>query len=591
MRRLTRNAMLIALAGATAFAGWQLLRGRGAAVEAFEPPAPAVRAATVERREIADRVEALGTTSSWESIELRPTVTEFVSAIHFTDGQAVTRGDALVTLAQQEESAQLDEARAYLDEQLREVRRIEGLVARKSLPQSQLDERRTLRDIALARVSAAQAALADRTIRAPFTGLLGLRNVSPGALVTPETVITTLDDVATLRLDFTVPSALLSRLRTGEAVTAASPAFEGREFSATVTGIDSRVNPVDRSLTVRARIDNADLALRPGMLLTLALGAYASSGAIALALAAAVVATVLLNLKPTLHGWLRQIKHRELTAALQLLVLSVVILPYLPNAGFGPYAALNPYALWWAVILIAGLSLAGHFAVRIAGPRRGLLWTGMLGGLASSTAATLALARRARQQPALADAAAMGTLAASAMMFLRMAVLLGAIHPPLLRTYGAALVFTGAAMAGLSLWQWRHLAVPPPDSDEGVAQIPPFDLSTALGFGAFLAAMAVLMPAARDWLGHGGLYGLAAVSGLADVDATAISIARLQAADGLPVAAAVTALGLVTLTNMITKATIAWVTGGARLGRAVASGYALCMLAGALVLALLVMAG
>jgi len=326
------------------------------------------------------------------------------------------------------------------------------------------------------------------------------------------------------------------------------------------------------------------------LLLTLALGAYASSGAIALALAAAVVATVLLNLKPTLHGWLRQIKHRELTAALQLLVLSVVILPYLPNAGFGPYAALNPYALWWAVILIAGLSLAGHFAVRIAGPRRGLLWTGMLGGLASSTAATLALARRARQQPALADAAAMGTLAASAMMFLRMAVLLGAIHPPLLRTYGAALVFTGAAMAGLSLWQWRRLPVPPPDSDEGVAQIPPFDLSTALGFGAFLAAMAVLMPAARDWLGHGGIYGLAAVSGLADVDATAISIARLQAADGLPVAAAVTALGLVTLTNMITKATIAWVTGGARLGRAVASGYALCMLAGALVLALLVMA-
>jgi multidrug efflux pump subunit AcrA (membrane-fusion protein) len=152
MRRLTRNAMLIALAGATAFGGWQLLRGRGVSVEAFVPPAPAVRAATVERREIADRVEALGTTSSWESIEVRPTVTEFVSEIHFTDGQAVTRGDALATLAQQEESAQLDEARAYLDEQLREVRRIEGLVARKSLPQSQLDERRTLRDIALARV-------------------------------------------------------------------------------------------------------------------------------------------------------------------------------------------------------------------------------------------------------------------------------------------------------------------------------------------------------------------------------------------------------------------------------------------------------
>ena len=177
------------------------------------------------------------------------------------------------------------------------------------------------------------------------------------------------------------------------------------------------------------------------------------------------------------------------------------------------------------------------------------------------------------------------------MMFLRMAVLLGAIHPPLLRTFGAALVFTGVAMAGLSLWQWRRLPAQPPHSDDAVEQIPPFDLGSALGFGAFLAAMAVLMPAARDWLGHGGIYVLSAISGLADVDATVISIARLQSANGLPVVTAVTALGLVTLTNMITKATIAWVTGGALLGRAVARGYALCMLVGALVLALLVMAG
>jgi len=271
MGRLERNALIAALACVAAFAGWRLLGGHDATEEAFVPAPPAVRAASVERREIADRVEALGTTSSWESIEVRPTVTELVGAIHFSDGQPVTRGDVLVTLAQEEERARREEARAYLDEQLREVRRIEGLVARKSLPQNQLDERRTLRDIALARLAAAEAALADRSIRAPFTGVLGLRNVSPGALVTPETVITTLDDVATLRLDFTVPSALLSRLRPGDVVRAASPAFADREFSGTVTGIDSRVNPVDRSLTVRARIDNADLALKPGMLLTLVL--------------------------------------------------------------------------------------------------------------------------------------------------------------------------------------------------------------------------------------------------------------------------------------------------------------------------------
>lgn len=153
------------------------------------------------------------------------------------------------------------------------------------------------------------------------------------------------------------------------------------------------------------------------MLLTLVLGAFAAHGNITLALSAAVIGAVLLDLKPTLHGWLRLIDHRELTASLQLLVLSMVILPYLPNTGLGPYAALNPYQLWWAVILIAGLSLTGHFAMRITGAQRGVLWTGILGGLASSTATTLALARYARAQPSLAGAAAAGTLASCGVMF------------------------------------------------------------------------------------------------------------------------------------------------------------------------------
>ena len=142
---------------------------------------------------------------------------------------------------------------------------------------------------------------------------------------------------------------------------------------------------------------NLSITSAVAMLLTLVLGAIAAHGDIALALAAAVVVAVLLDLKPTLHRWLHLIEHRELTAALQLLVLSVVILPNLPDQGFGPYQALNPYRLWWAVVLIAGLSLAGHVAMRATGPQRGVFWTGVLGGLASSTAATLALARHARQ--------------------------------------------------------------------------------------------------------------------------------------------------------------------------------------------------
>lgn len=321
------------------------------------------------------------------------------------------------------------------------------------------------------------------------------------------------------------------------------------------------------------------------MLLTLVLGVFAAHGNITLALAAAVIVAVLLDLKPTLHGWLRLIEHRELTASLQLLVLSVVILPYLPNQGSGPYGALNPYQLWWAVILIAGLSLAGHFAMRLTGLQRGVLWTGLLGGLASSTAASLALARYARQQPAVAEAATAGTLAACAIMFFRMAVLLGVIEPALLSTFGSALMVAGLTLLALALWRWwRRTGAG--EHQGSVEAMTPFDLGTALGFGAFLAVMAVLVPAAKQWLGTSGIYVLSAVSGLADVDAIVISLARLHGAGGLSTDAAVTALGLATASNMATKVGIVWTTGGAPIGRRVLTAYLFAVACGAGVLAL-----
>jgi len=327
-------------------------------------------------------------------------------------------------------------------------------------------------------------------------------------------------------------------------------------------------------------------------LLTLLLGVLAARGAPLLAIAAAVLTALLLNLKPTLHRWLRLLEHRELSASLQLLVLSVVILPGLPDQGYGPYQALNPYRLWWAVVLIAGLSLAGHFAMRLTGARRGMFWTGLLGGLASSTAATLALARQARHQPALAGAAATGAVAACGVMFLRMAVLVASIQPALMKPLGAPLVVSGLVLIGLATWQWRRQAGqgpaaagpgPEPGAEPGPAPEPmaPFDLGTALGFGAFLAVMAVLVPAAQQALGDAGIYALAAVSGLADVDATTISMARAQAGGALSAQTAVIAIGLATLVNMGTKVGIAWTTGAAAVGAPVLRGYAVGLAAGA----------
>ena len=326
---------------------------------------------------------------------------------------------------------------------------------------------------------------------------------------------------------------------------------------------------------------NLSITTAVAMLLTFVLGALAARGGATQALAAAVVVAVLLNLKPTLHRWLQLVQHRELSAALQLLVLSLVILPNLPDAGYGPYQALNPYRLWWAVVLIAGLSLAGHLAMRITGAHRGLFWTGVLGGLASSTAATLALARHAKRQPELAQAAAAGALAACGVMFLRMTVLVASIQPALLRPLGGPLMTAGVVLLVLALWRW-HGCSGTGKSAEAVEPVATFDLGTALGFGFFLAVMAVLVPAAREAFGAAGIYSLAALSGLADVDATVISVARLQGSGGLTVATTVLAVCLTTVANMVTKTLIAGKIGSAALGWPVVRGYAVAVAAGAL---------
>ena len=321
------------------------------------------------------------------------------------------------------------------------------------------------------------------------------------------------------------------------------------------------------------------------MLLTLALGAFASHGNIELALAAAVIVAVLLNLKPTLHSWLKLIEHRELSASLQLLVLTVVVLPYLPNMGLGPYSALNPYVLWWAVILIAGLSLTGHFAMRLTGSQRGILWTGILGGMASSTATTLALARYAGQQPSMVSGAVSGIIASSGVMFFRMAILISFINAQLLSIFGIALTVAGSLMLCIAIWRWRRETNHAEDRN-AVAAMPPFGLETAFGFSVFLALMAVLVPAAKQWLGSSGIYMLSTVSGLADVDAILISLARLHRNEDLSIATTSIALGLATLANMFTKIAIAWTTGGAQVGKPVAISYFVAMAGGALVFGL-----
>lgn len=221
----------------------------------------------VRQAPFSDRIEALGTLQSNESVELAATVTETVSAVHFDDNRRVAKGALLVELDSREEQAELAEVNATLLEATRRMRRFEPLASRGATSQQTLDEARLDVQVARARLQAIEARIAQRAITAPFTGVLGLRNVSVGALVTAASVITTIDDDSVMKLDFAVPSLHLGAFRPGLAIEATSRAFPGETFRGVVSGIDSRIDPVTRAVTIRARIANGARRLKPGLLM------------------------------------------------------------------------------------------------------------------------------------------------------------------------------------------------------------------------------------------------------------------------------------------------------------------------------------
>lgn len=227
-----------------------------------------VQSATVKMKKYADEVEALGTVKAWEAIDLSANVTESVVDVFFEDGQAVKKDDVLAELSSSEEQALLAAAEVNLAEQEREVNRLRELAEDGAVSQVRLQEYLTQRDLALQQIEEAKARLADRRIVAPFDGILGFRRISPGALVTPGDVITTLDLIDRVKLDFSVPETFLSDLGPGLEITAFSTSYPNESFAGTVTDVDSRVNPITRSVIVRAEIPNPEHRLRPGMLMT-----------------------------------------------------------------------------------------------------------------------------------------------------------------------------------------------------------------------------------------------------------------------------------------------------------------------------------
>lgn len=233
---------------------------------AQQPPGVVVSEAVIKPFPLS--AEALGNARANEAVEIRPEITAAVVEIRFEEGQHVGKGDVLVRLESSEPLADLAAAKAALVDSESQYRRSEELFKTRVVSESQLEQLEAQRDADLAAVNAAQARLEHTVIRAPFAGQLGLRRISLGSIVSPSTVITTLDDTSQIKLDFDVPEVFLSRLAPGLTIAAHSAAWPDFSFSGEVIAIDTRVDPVSRTVTVRALLPNEQGRLRAGMFLT-----------------------------------------------------------------------------------------------------------------------------------------------------------------------------------------------------------------------------------------------------------------------------------------------------------------------------------
>ena len=301
------------------------------------------------------------------------------------------------------------------------------------------------------------------------------------------------------------------------------------------------------------------------VLVAYGLGVLAGYGSYVAALAGAVVTTGMLSMRTELRRLAGAVSQEDLFAVVQFAVVSLVILPLVPNETFGPWGVWNPRTIWLLVVLISGLSFVGYLASKIIGATRGIGWSGLLGGLASSTAVTMSFSERSKKQPKLDIVYAIGVLAASAVMVPRLWVLLGVLQPrlilPTLVPLGVLFVVT--TVGGLSVLRERKR-----ERLEGAKVNNPFELRTALQFALLFALILLLAKAAQVYFGNQGLYVASALAGVTQLDAITLTLAH-QVGSGLDVHVAARGLAIAAATNSLFKAGLALTIGSRRFGRSV----------------------
>ncbi|WP_199435851.1 MgtC/SapB family protein [Vibrio owensii] len=286
------------------------------------------------------------------------------------------------------------------------------------------------------------------------------------------------------------------------------------------------------------------------LVITFVLGSLAVSGEPVLAAAAAVITAVVLDNKRELHQALQRLQEYELDAALRLLLISIVLLPLLPNQAYGPWKALNPYEIWWMVVLIASISFVGYFAIKIGGAKRGILFTSVFAGLSSSTALTLQFSHLSREQEGISPLLASGILLSCGTMFPRLLIVLSVLNPQLVSLLWPIVLVMMIALYLPAWWIWRRSEVE--KIEQSNKQTNPLALQSALFFGVVLAIIMLLSHALSDWFGSAGILVLSAVSGITDVDAISLTLGR-QSTQSLAIEVAVLGIFIAASVNTIVK--------------------------------------
>ncbi|MHB1189027.1 MgtC/SapB family protein [Thiobacillus sp.] len=301
------------------------------------------------------------------------------------------------------------------------------------------------------------------------------------------------------------------------------------------------------------------------LMLCYGLGVLVWHNEIQLAVMLGIAATMLLYFKPELRGFSQRMSRHDLLSVLQFAVLALIVLPLLPNRNYGPYGVLNPHQIWWMVVLIAGVGLAGYAALRLVGQQRGAVMLGLLGGLVSSTATTLSFSRHARANREMMPVAVIVIVLANLVVLVRLSVLASVLAPGVLTQL--APVLAGGLIAGGLGAGYGVRRLQPHGELPALAMGNPTELRPALGFGLLYAVVLLAAAWLSDWLGTRGLYAVALVSGLTDVDAITLSSLRLHNLDKLSAAGVVNVITLATLANLVFKSVLTLAIGGWHMAR------------------------